>query len=300
MGLDLRESEQDGVPMQGPYGEQHGTPTEEGPVPGCVITVDVGNTSTHVGAFPQEAGWLDEPLGTFELTTPERLSADEARLQLGQALAALGCGPVYGAILSCVVPALTTPWKKALTQLCATRPYVVGPGIRTGLHMSYHDPSEVGPDRIADALAARETLGAPAIAIDLGTTVNIEAIDGRGSFAGGAIAPGLALGARALAGAAARLPTIDLTVPAHAIGKSTREAMLSGLVLGEAARIDGLVGRIEEELGGGRAPLVITGEGAAQMARLLGHEASVDLALTPKGLHMLYLTNTRDKGHRAP
>ena len=100
------------------------------------------------------------------------------------------------AILSCVVPSLAEVWRSALGKLCGARPYVVGPGLKTGIRMRYDDPSEVGSDRVADAVAARETYGAPVVVVDLGTTTNIEVVDESGSFAGGIIAPGVALGAR--------------------------------------------------------------------------------------------------------
>lgn len=263
------------------------------------LAVDVGNTSTRLGLFAPDAARDAEPVGTFEVTTPERLTADEARLLAERALEVLGrdAGAAtrrMGAILSCVVPSLTEPWTRGLAVACGARPLVVGPGLKTGIRMDYHDPSEVGPDRIADAIAARESLGSPAIAVDLGTTVNLEVVDASGAFVGGVIAPGLALGMRALAGAAARLPQIELKVPTRVIGKSTREAMLSGVVLGEAIRIDGLVRGIERELGS-EAPVVMCGDGAQVIAGLLQHPATVDPTLTLRGLHLLYLANVRQQ-----
>lgn len=264
---------------------------------GSVLAVDVGNTTTRLGIFAQVGAAGDEPLDTFELTTPGRLTADEARLLVTQFASFSPDAPeasrkIAGCILSCVVPALVEPWRRALDAVCERRALVVGPGLKTGIRMDYHDPSEVGPDRIADAVAARALLGAPAIAVDMGTTVNIEVIDAAGHFAGGVIAPGLALGASALAQSAARLPRIELAAPSHVIGKSTREAMLSGVVLGEAIRVDGLVARIERELGA-PAPVVLTGDDAASFSHLLAHECVVDPTLTLRGLHLLYLANAR-------
>lgn len=264
---------------------------------GSVLAVDVGNTTTRLGIFVQVGAAGDEPLDTFELTTPERLTADEARLLVTQFASFSPDAPeasrkIAGCILSCVVPSLVEPWRRALDAVCERRALVVGPGLKTGIRMDYHDPSEVGPDRIADAVAARALLGAPAIAVDMGTTVNIEVIDAAGHFAGGVIAPGLALGASALAQSAARLPRIELAAPSHVIGKSTREAMLSGVVLGEAIRVDGLVARIERELGA-PAPVVLTGDDAASFSHLLAHECVVDPTLTLRGLHLLYLANAR-------
>lgn len=270
-----------------------------------LLAVDVGNTTTRFGLFDDGAGTDAEPLGTWEITTPARMTADEARLAATQAVAALSpasSAPAethsFDAILSCVVPSLEAAWTRALTTLCPSRPLVVGPGLKTGISLHYDDPSEVGSDRIADAVAARERYGAPTIVVDLGTTTNIEVIDATGAFSGGLIAPGLALGARSLADAAARLPMVDVRAPRHVIGKSTREAMRSGIVLGEAARIDGLLDMVIAELSAAsadtpRPAIILTGDDAAAMAAILRHEVTVDDTLTLRGLAVLYRINSR-------
>lgn len=258
-----------------------------------LLTVDIGNTTTRFGLF----SWNDaepELLGTCELTTPPRITADEARIQAGQALMAMGAEPTRNAIISCVVPTLTDAWRRALDGLCGTRPLVVGPGLKSGVRMRYDDPAEVGPDRIADVVAARAAYGAPVIAIDLGTTTNFEVIDAEGTFAGGIIAPGVALGARSLAQAAARLPMIELRAPENVIGRSTQAAIQSGVVLGEAARIDGLIDSIADELGDG-APVVLTGDGAQAIAALLRHETVVDETLTLRGLALIWQINRKKR-----
>lgn len=268
----------------------------------AVLVVDVGNTETRFGLFEAAASvsFSAELLATWMLTTPTRLTADEAYLQLKQVLSAfaetLGVERVApeGSILSCVVPTLTDTWKSALKRICGKRALVVGPGLKSGMRLSYDDPSEIGPDRIADAVAARGRYGAPCIVVDLGTTTNIEVVDAQGAFAGGLIAPGLYLGARSLSDAAARLPMVELAAPKHVVGKSTREAMRSGVVLGEVARIDGLLSMVERELGAA-APIVMTGSPAAPISKLLAHEVQVDEALTLRGLAMLYGANARSK-----
>lgn len=265
-----------------------------------LAAVDVGNTSTHLGLFEGE-----RLLGTYELTTPDRLTADEARSQAQRAcrdiIARTGAGaagsqPVppapASAILSCVVPALADTWARALGDLTGSRALTVGPGLKSGLKMRYDDPAEVGGDRVADAVAAADAYGAPVVVVDLGTTTNFEVIDRTGAFAGGVIAPGLALGAASLARAAARLPQIALKAPACVIGKNTRAAMQSGVVLGEAARIDGLLDAIMAELGYD-APVVITGNEAPALAALLRHEVAADPTLTLRGLRLLHERNRR-------
>lgn len=252
-----------------------------------VLAVDVGNTVTRLGLYAGE-----ELSGTFELTTPERLTADEAWLRLEEILGTLGVDELWGAILGCVVPTHTDAWREALASVCETRPLVVGPGLKTGVRMRYDDPSEVGADRVADVVAARERYGAPVVVVDLGTTTNFEVVDAEGAFAGGIIAPGVALGARSLAAAAARLPMIELRAPETVIGRNTRAAMQSGVVLGEVARIDGLLEAIARELDAD-AIVVLTGDGAEAMAQLLTHDVLVDETLTLRGLHELWRANQR-------
>lgn len=227
----------------------------------CLLAVDVGNTVTKFGVFAKDGGLA----GTWEVTTSERCTADEAWAQAARAIDMLGAPEPTSAILSCVVPSLAEVWRSALGKLCGTRPY---------------------------AVAARETYGAPVVVVDLGTTTNIEVVDESGAFAGGIIAPGVALGARSLTAAAARLPMIELRAPECVIGRSTRSAMQSGVVLGEAARIDGLLDAVMDELGVD-APVVITGDGAAQVAALISHDAVVDETLTLRGLHHIWLRNRR-------
>ena len=226
---------------------------------GCayILTVDVGNTFIRFGLFAEDSAAAQEcPLATCEITTPSSITADEARMRLVQVMAALaadagmpGALVPAAAVLSCVVPALERPWKVALSRTCTGRVLTVGPGLKTGMPVHYDDPAEIGPDRIADAVAARAVYGSPCIVIDLGTTTNIEVIDARGTFVGGVIAPGLALGARSLSAAAARLPQVEPSAPTHVIGRNTREAMRSGVVLGEVARIDGMLDMVRVAMG---------------------------------------------------
>ena len=165
---------------------------------GCayILTVDVGNTFIRFGLFAEDSAAAQEfPLATCEITTPSSITADEARMRLAQVMAALaadagmpGALMPTAAVLSCVVPALERPWKAALSRTCTGRVLTVGPGLKTGMPVHYDDPAEIGPDRIADAVAARAVYGSPCIVIDLGTTTNIEVIDAHGTFVGGVIA----------------------------------------------------------------------------------------------------------------
>ena len=271
---------------------------------GCayILTVDVGNTFIRFGLFAEDSAAAQEcPLATCEITTPSSITADEARMRLVQVMAALaadagmpGALVPAAAVLSCVV-------KAALSRTCTGRVLTVGPGLKTGMPVHYDDPAEIGPDRIADAVAARAVYGSPCIVIDLGTTTNIEVIDAHGTFVGGVIAPGLALGARSLSAAAARLPQVEPSAPTHVIGRNTREAMRSGVVLGEVARIDGMLDMVLAEMratkaaGEGDVPIVITGDDAEALASLVGHSLTVDDALTLRGLAELYRINQKPR-----
>ncbi len=278
---------------------------------GCayILTVDVGNTFIRFGLFAEDSAAAQEcPLATCEITTPLSITADEVRMCLAQVMAALaadagmpGALVPTAAVLSCVVPALERPCTPALPRPAPTRGLPGGPGRTPGRPGHTPAPAESGPDRIADAVAARAVYGSPCIVIDLGTTTNIEVIDARGTFVGGVIAPGLALGARSLSAAAARLPQVEPSAPAHVIGRNTREAMRSGVVLGEVARIDGMLDMVLAEMratkaaGEGDVPIVITGDDAEALAALVGHSLTVDDALTLRGLAELYRINQKPR-----
>lgn len=267
--------------------------------PKTILTVDVGNSGTQFGLFRD-----NELIATWEVATRRYLTSDEARLAL--------CGffSVYerdqqtsatslnvemdfhpkDSILSCVVPDLTDVWTAALSAECGRKPFVVGPGLKTGIKMHYNDPSEIGSDRVADIVAAKETYGYPLVVVDVGTTTNFEVLDAEGAFAGGLIAPGLELSAKAISQAAAKLPIVELKVPASVIGKSTREAMQAGLVVGEVARIDGLIAMIWKELGC-ETPVVVTGDDAESLAAISMRITHADKTLILRGLKRLYDMN---------
>ena len=167
--------------------------------------------------------------------------------QLVDILRTMGVQALGGAILGCVVPTLSDVWREALARACDTRPLVVGPGLRTGVRMRYDDPSEIGADRVADVVAARESYGAPVVVVDLGTTTNFEVVDEAGAFAGGIIAPGIALGARSLSEAAARLPQIELRAPASVVGAAHVRRWSRAWCSVRSRRIDGLLDAIAAE-----------------------------------------------------
>lgn len=259
--------------------------------PLTVAALDVGNAVMTLGVLgidsPDEAPRL---LGKRSYTTPEHITADEAHDIVAQGFACMGAPKPTGAILGCVVPQLTAPLRVALGEACPTRPFVVGPGLKSGVRVRYRNPADLGADRVAAAVGAQALYGAPCITVSLGTTTHIEVVDTSGTFIGGVICPGSALGAEALDRAAARLPMVDLNAPRHVIGQSTQEAIQSGIMLGEAARIDGLLDLIVEELGY-QAPIVLTGESADQIERLLRHRTKTQDPLVLIGLAEIWRRN---------
>lgn len=252
-----------------------------------LLTVDIGNTQTAMGLFEDEqlvAHWV--------FTTRAQDTADEVQLLLtGQLeLNDMRVDDCDDVVMASVVPALTECWATVARRITQREPIIVGPGIKTGLAMRYDNPAEIGADRVADAIAAIQLEGAPVVVVDLGTTTNIEVIDEKGRFMGGIIAPGMGTGAEAMFTHAARLPQVDIVEPDHAIGTNTVDAMRSGIVFGEVARIDGLVRAIFDELGY-ETPVIATGGFSGVIAELSQTITRREPRLTLHGLRLVHEKN---------
>jgi len=191
-----------------------------------------------------------------------------------------------------VVPRLTDAWMEIAVVLSGAQAMVVGPGLKTGLPIRYDNPHEVGADRIVNGVAALADFGGPVLVVDFGTATTIDVIDAEGSYLGGTIAPGLETSAEALFSKAARLSTVDLVAPETVIGRNTRASVQSGLVLGQAAMVDGLVRRVWAELGV-ETRVVATGGLAERMSALCETITDVDADLTLKGLLLVYRRNSQ-------
>ncbi|MCU1596167.1 MAG: type pantothenate kinase, partial [Frankiales bacterium] len=165
-------------------------------------------------------------------------------------------------------------------------------GVKTGVALMYDNPKEVGPDRIVNTLAAHTLYGGPAIVVDFGTSTNFDVVSEKGEFLGGALAPGVEISVDALAARAARLFKVELVEPRSVIGKTTVEALQSGLVYGFASQVDGMVARISRELGGARRPRVIaTGGLSTLMVDLCESIDEHEPDLTLIGLRLVYEKN---------
>jgi type III pantothenate kinase len=252
-----------------------------------ILAVDVGNTHTVIGLF-DEAGLG----GHWRVSSNPALTADEIRVKVAGLLAADGhsWSDVDHVVLCSVVPRLTAAYEEIAERECGRPPMIVGPGLKTGMPIHYDNPHEVGADRIVNGVAAYESHGGPVVVVDFGTATTIDVVDAEGAYLGGAIAPGVETSAEALFTKAARLSKVDLEAPPKVIGTNTRESVQAGLLLGEAAMVDGLVRRVWSELDT-ETPVVATGGLAESMAPLCETISAVDTDLTLKGLMIIYRRN---------
>jgi type III pantothenate kinase len=248
-----------------------------------LLAVDIGNTNTVLGVFDGE-----KLVESWRVKTDARDTADELALAYRGLLHGI---PVDGIAACSTVPAVLGQLRVMLERYFPGVPtVVVEPGVRTGVPLLYDNPKEVGSDRIVNALAAYTLFGGPAVVVDFGTSTNFDVVGPKGEFLGGALAPGIEISVDALAARAARLVKVEVVRPRSVIGKSTVEALQSGILYGFAGQIDGLVRRIVAELGG-RATVVATG-GLAPLvleeSETIG-EHEPDLTLI--GLRLVYERN---------
>jgi type III pantothenate kinase len=233
-----------------------------------LLTIDVGNTNTVLGLFEGE-----EVVEHWRIATDPVRTADELAVilqgLLGQSV--MFADPdITGVALCCTVPSVLHEMREMFRRYYGDVPTViVEPGVKTGVPVRYDNPREVGSDRITNSAAAVHLYGGPAIVVDFGTSTNFDAISERGEFVGGALAPGIEISVDALSRRAAQLLKVELTRPARVIGKSTVEALQSGIIFGFAGQVEGMVLRMAAELApsdpdavtiiatGGLAPLVI-------------------------------------------
>lgn len=249
-----------------------------------LLTIDIGNTQTGVGLYSGS-----KLVCMWRLNTNLRDTADEIRVKLMSLLAQEGFGDidVKLASLASVVPQLTESWCSALSDGLNAEIIVCTSETASGLFKcKYPRPQEIGADRVADAVAAKVLYGAPVVVVDLGTATNIEVIDADGFFIGGIIAPGVQTSAQALFSRASRLSDIDLVAPNNPIGISTETAIQSGVVFGEADRIDGLVRRIFKQLGY-ETQVIATGGLSSLISAYSSSITNVNPVLTIEGLRFI-------------
>jgi type III pantothenate kinase len=252
-----------------------------------LLAVDVGNTQTVFGLY--DGARLAEH---WRVTTEAERTGDELGVLVGRLLELrdVGFEDIGGVCLSSTVPPLVRAYEDFARDYVEARLLVLGPGTRTGIPISYDDPREVGPDRIANAVAARERYGAPCIVVDFGTSTNFDIVSADGEYVGGVLAPGIEVSMEALFARAARLVKVDFTPPPSVIGKTTVAGLQSGLVYGFAGQVDGIVKRIRAEIGD-TAPVVATGGLAELIAPHAETIDTVDPLLTLEGLRLVWERN---------
>ena len=252
-----------------------------------LLAVDVGNTQTHLGMFRGE-----ELVEHWRFATVRFATADELATVLASMLdlRELSLRDVDAAIVSSVVPTLAQEYELLIERYLAGRGAMVGPGLKTGMAIRIDNPQELGADRLVNAVAAYDRVGGACIAVDFGTAINYDVVSARGEYLGGVISPGIEISLEALAARAARLPRVELEKPRHAIGKGTQEAIQAGVVYGFAGQVDGIVGRLREELGE-EATAIATGGFAAAITPFCDQVDEVDDLLTLTGLKLVWERN---------
>ncbi|UCD54520.1 MAG: type III pantothenate kinase [Dehalococcoidia bacterium] len=252
-----------------------------------LLAIDIGNTDTTLGLFEDE-----ELRATWHIATSIHRMADEYAAILLNLLRHQGIdtSAVKQVALCSVVPPLIATYRELFQRYFHISPLVVGAGVKTGVSIRMDNPREVGTDRIVNAAAAHHLYGGPVIITDLGTATTFDAVSKEGDYLRGAIAPGIDSAAEALFIQAAMLPRVELVRPKHAIGTNTIAAMQSGILFGYVGLIEGIVARIQKELGG-KAKVVATGGWAELIAKETPIIDAVNPNLTLIGLRLIYLMN---------
>lgn len=232
-----------------------------------LLAIDIGNTNITLGVFNGDA-----LSATWRLSTERSKTSDEYSATLMQMLQLrdMAAQQVDAVALCSVVPPLTPTFVDLCKTHFGVEPLVVGAGTKTGVRILYDNPRDVGADRIVDAAAALRLYGGPVIVVDIGTATVFDAVTANGDYLGGAIAPGMVIASDALFSSTSQLRRVELVAPSTAIGRNTIHAIQSGVVLGYADLVRGMVARFDAELGGG-AKVVATGG----LAHILEAEAGV-------------------------
>ena len=257
-----------------------------------ILTVDIGNSNIVIGGVRE-----DEILFEARLRTDATKTSDEYCLDVKSLMEVYGVdvAEVEGAIIASVVPQVLNSFQTAIKKLTGKTALVVGPGLKTGLNILLENPGQTGADLVVGAVAALREHKPPLTIIDMGTATTISVLDKNGAYLGGAIIPGVKISMDALTDRTALLPGLQLDQPKRAIGRNTVDAMRSGLMMGAACMLDGMIDRMEEELGY-QTTVIATGGIAKFVIPLCHREMIYDKDLLVKGLVALYKENIKRKG----
>lgn len=252
-----------------------------------ILAIDVGNTNIVIGCIKGE-----------KVKFVERVSTDLSKTELEYVvefktlfdLYNISMEEITGSIISSVVPPLNNILKSALGKMFHKEPLLVGPGVKTGLNILMDNPGQLGSDLVVNAVAGLQYYGAPIILIDMGTATTISVVDEKKNYIGGMILPGVKVSLDSLVNRTSQLPRISLEAPKKVIGKNTIDCMKSGIVMGQAACLDGMIERIFDELGY-EAPVVATGGLSGSIVPHCKQSIIYDNELTLKGLGIIYKKN---------
>lgn len=252
-----------------------------------ILAIDIGNTNIVIGCIDGERVCFVERAST-NLAKTELEYVVEFRTLFE--LYHIGMEDITGSIISSVVPPLNNIIKTGLEKMFHQAPLVVGPGVKTGLNILMDNPAQLGSDLVVNAVAGLHYYGAPIIMIDMGTATTISVVDEKKNYIGGMILPGVKVSLDSLVNRTSQLPKISLEPPKRVIGKNTIDCMKSGIVMGQAACLDGMIERIYDELGY-EAPVVATGGLAGSIVPYCRKKIICDNELTLKGLGVIYRKN---------
>ncbi|MBQ8407606.1 MAG: type III pantothenate kinase [Clostridia bacterium] len=259
-----------------------------------LLAVNVGNKLISFAIFENES---IEIISKFKISADKNRTADEYVILVKQLLdySGIDATAICGAIVASVVPQLNDVINHVVLALTGKAPLLVGPGVKTGFAIRIDDPAELGADIVANcavvvAMAKAEKLDRPAIVLDMGAVTTLFAISKKGEVIGGSILPGVEMSLDALHRETAQLPNIEMSGSHRAIGKNTKESLISGVLFGQAAMIDGLIDRFEKEMkcDSGEAMLFATGEHCKPILGNFRHQFYYDSVLTLKGLACIY------------
>lgn len=257
-----------------------------------ILVIDVGNTNITFGVYSK-----DKLVGSFRMTTQMSRTSDEFGIMLLQLLASNGIvkEKIDGVMIASVVPKIMHALINAITKYIGKKPYIVGPGIKTGLKIVTDNPREIGPDLIVGAVAAYEIYGGPILVIDFGTATTYVAVNEKGEFFTGVVAPGIGISAKALWEDTAKLPEVEIVKPKSILAKETISSMQAGLVYGQIGQTKYIINEMKRESGLTDMKVVATGG----LGRLISAETEeidiYDPNLILEGLNILYAKNSKNK-----
>ena len=254
-----------------------------------LLAIDIGNSNIVLGCIDGQTILHEARLATDLIKTSDQYCMDLKNLL---SLYEINRTMIEGVIISSVVPPVLNSFKTAVTKLTGIKPMVVGPGIKTGLNILMDNPAQIGSDLVVAAVAALREYPAPLIIIDMGTATTMSVINANRAYIGGCICPGVRISSEALTARTAQLPGISLEAPKRAIGRNTIDSMQSGIMLGAACMLDGMIDRMEQELGQ-PATVLATGGIARFVIPMCRRTIIFDRNLLLKGLTILYENNKK-------